>query len=73
MFVCMYIPMYLGKLRVTLFTFKIPADQLLYKLCDTVGLINFEDKNFRGFHGYLLNLKIKYPRNFLHTRSRFFV
>ena len=41
--------------------------------CFTVGQINFEDKNFRGFRGYLLNLEIKYPRNFLHTRSRFFV
>ena len=39
----------------------------------TVGLINFEDKKFRGFRGYLLNLKIKYPCNFLYTRSRFFV
>ena len=28
-------------------------------------------KNFWGFCGYLLNLEIKYPRNFLHTRSRF--
>ena len=25
----------------------------------TVGLINFEDKKFRGFRGYLLNLEIK--------------
>ena len=39
----------------------------------TVGLINFEDKKFRGFRGYLLNLKIKYPCNFLHTLSRYFV
>ena len=40
----------------------------------TVGRINFEDKKFRGFRGYLLNLEIKYPRNFLHNRSgRFFV
>ena len=40
----------------------------------TVGQINFEDKKFRGFHGYLLNLKIKYPCNFLHNHSgRFFV
>ena len=39
----------------------------------TVGLINFEDKKFRGFRGYLLNLEIKYPHNFLLTRSRFFV
>ena len=39
-----------------------------------IGLINFEDKKFRGFRGYLLNLEIKYPRrNFLYTRSRFFV
>ena len=36
---------------------------------DTVGRINFEDKKFRGFRGYLLNLEIKYPRNFLHNRS----
>ena len=35
----------------------------------TVGRINFEDKKFRGFHGYLLNFEIKYPRNFLHNRS----
>ena len=41
---------------------------------NTVGLINFEDKKVRGFRGYLLNLEIKYPRNFLHNRSgRFFV
>ena len=40
----------------------------------TVGRINFEDKKFRGFRGYLLNLEINYPRNFLHNRSdRFFV
>ena len=39
----------------------------------TVGRINFEDKKFRGFRGYLLNLEIKYPCNFLYTRSRFFV
>ena len=40
----------------------------------TVGRINFEDKKFRGFRGYLLNLEIKYPRNFLHNRSgRLFV
>ena len=39
-----------------------------------IGLINFEDKKFRGFRRYLLNLEIKYPRrNFLYTRSRFFV
>ena len=36
----------------------------------TVGLINFEDKKFCG---YLLNLEIKYPCNFLYTHSRFFV
>ena len=30
----------------------------------TVGRINFEDKKFRGFQGYLLNLEIKYPRKF---------
>ena len=35
----------------------------------TVGRINFEDKKFRGFRGYLLNLEIKYPHNFLHNRS----
>ena len=44
------------------------------KPCDigTVGRINFEDKKFRG---YLLNLEIKYPCNFLYiyTRLRFFV
>ena len=39
----------------------------------TVGLINFEDKKFQGFCGYLLNLEIKYPRNFLHNLSRFYV
>ena len=39
----------------------------------TVGLINFEDKKFRGFRGYLLNLEIKYPCNFLYTRSKFFI
>ena len=39
----------------------------------TVGRINFEDKKFWGFRGYLLNLEIKYPCNFLYTRSRFFV
>ena len=33
-------------------------------ICDTVGRINFEDKKFRGFRGYLLNLEIKYPRKF---------
>ena len=38
-----------------------------------IGRINFEDKKFRGFRGYLLNLEIKYPCNFLYTRSRFFV
>ena len=30
-------------------------------MTSTVGRINFEDKNFRG---YLLNLEIKYPRKF---------
>ena len=40
----------------------------------TVGRINLEDKKFRGFRGYLLNLEINYPHNFLHNRSdRFFV
>ena len=39
----------------------------------TVGQINFEDKKFQGFHGYLLNLEIKYPCNFLYICSRFFV
>ena len=46
------------------------------RMCSTytVELINFEDKKFRGFCRYLLNLEIKYPRNFLHTRSgRFLV
>ena len=43
-------------------------------LGSTIGQINFEDKKFRGFHGYLCNLEIKYPCNFLHNRSgRFFV
>ena len=41
--------------------------------CFTIGQINFEDKKFQGFRGYLLNLEIKYPCNFLHTRSKFFV
>ena len=41
--------------------------------CNTVWRINFEDKKFRGFRGYLLNLEIKYPCNFLYTRSRFFI
>ena len=40
---------------------------------NTVGLINFEDKKFREFRGYLLNLELKYPFNFLYTCSRFFV
>ena len=31
----------------------------------TVGLINFEDKKFREFRGYLLNLEIKYPHNLI--------
>ena len=39
----------------------------------TVGRINFEDKKFRGFRGYLVNLENKYPCNFPYTRSRFFV
>ena len=40
----------------------------------TIGRINLEDKKIRGFHGYLLNLEIKYPRNFLYNHSsRFFV
>ena len=30
----------------------------------TVGRINFEDKKFRGFRGYLLNIEIKYPCKF---------
>ena len=33
----------------------------------TIGLINFEDKKFRRFHGYFLNHEIKYPHNFLYT------
>ena len=41
--------------------------------CFTIGQINFEDKKFRGFLGYLLNLEIKYHRNFLYTHLRFFV
>ena len=32
----------------------------------TVGRIIFEDKKFRGFRGYLVNLENKYPRNFLY-------
>ena len=36
--------------------------------CDTVGRIIFEDKKFRGFRGYLVNLENKYPRNFLYIR-----
>ena len=39
----------------------------------TVGRINFEDKKFGGFCGYLINLEIKYTCNFLYTRLRFFV
>ena len=35
----------------------------------TIGQINFEDKKFQEFRGYLLNLEINYHRNFLHTRS----
>ena len=42
-------------------------------LDNTLGRINFEDKKFRGFRGYLLNLEIKYPCNFLYTCSRYFV
>ena len=34
----------------------------------TVGRIIFEDKKFRGFRGYLVNLENKYPRNFLYIR-----
>ena len=44
-----------------------------YAYVHTVGRINFKDKKNRGFRGYLLNLEIKYPCNFLYTRSRFFV
>ena len=47
--------------------------QHIHTIAYTVGLINFENKKFRGFRGYLLNLEIKYPCNFLYTRSRFFV
>ena len=32
----------------------------------TVGRIIFEDKKFRGFRGYFVNLENKYPRNFLY-------
>ena len=35
---------------------------------DTVERIIFEDKKFRGFRGYLVNLENKYPRNFLYIR-----
>ena len=49
------------------------VNKQLQVISTTVGRINFEDKKFRGFHGYLLNLKIKYPCNFLYTRSRYFV
>ena len=45
----------------------------IYIYIYTVGRINFKDKKFRGFRGYLLNLEIKYPCNFLYTRPRFFV
>ena len=34
----------------------------------TVGRTIFEDKKFRGFRGYLVNLENKYPRNFLYIR-----
>ena len=40
---------------------------------NTTGLIIFEDKNFQGFRGYLVNLKNKYPHNFLYIRLDFFV
>ena len=40
------------------------VDMLVYLTSTTVGRINFEDKKFRGFRGYLLNLEIKYPRKF---------
>ena len=33
----------------------------------TIGLINFKDKTFQRFRGYLLNHKIKYLGNFLYT------
>ena len=46
---------------------------LIFQKPNTVERINFEDKKFRGFRGYLSILKIKYPCNFLYTRSRFFV
>ena len=39
----------------------------------TIGWIIFEDKKFRGFRGYLVNLENKYPRNFLYIRLDFFV
>ena len=35
---------------------------------NTVGRIIFEDKKFRGFRGYLVNLENKYPCNFLYIR-----
>ena len=44
------------------------VNKLIYS---TIGRINFEDKKFRGFRGYLLNLEIKYPCNFLYARSKF--
>ena len=36
-----------------------------YVTTDTVRLINFEDKIFRGFRGDFLNHEIKYSHNFL--------
>ena len=39
----------------------------------TVGQIIFKDKKFQGFHGYLVNLENKYPRNFLYILLHFFV
>ena len=38
---------------------------------NTIGWIDFEDKKSQEFCGYLLNHEIKYPRNFLYSRSRF--
>ena len=37
----------------------------------TVGRTIFEDKKFRGFRGYLVNLENKYPRNFLYIHLDF--
>ena len=39
---------------------------------NTVGRINFEDKKFQGFRGYVVNLENKYPCNFPYTHSRFY-